>query len=116
MATKEEAIVLPFGDREVRVTHPSKPYFSKGVQLTKLDIVRYYQAVAAGALRGIADRPLVLKRFVDGGLSCRPGESSPDRSGDPRGLTPFAAVCLRQSSCRLSGRPMPNFPELYSTG
>jgi bifunctional non-homologous end joining protein LigD len=66
VATKEEAIVLPFGDREVRVTHPSKPYFSKGVRLTKLDVVRYYQAVAAGALRGIADRPLVLKRFVEG--------------------------------------------------
>ncbi len=66
MATKEEAIVLSIGGREVRVTHPSKPYFSKGVRLTKLDVVRYYQAVAAGALRGIADRPLVLKRFVEG--------------------------------------------------
>jgi DNA ligase D-like protein (predicted polymerase) len=66
VATKEEAIVLSIGGREVRVTHPGKPYFSKGVQLTKLDVVRYYQAVAAGALRGIADRPLVLKRFVEG--------------------------------------------------
>jgi DNA ligase D-like protein (predicted polymerase) len=66
VATKEDAIVLSVGDREVRITHPSKPYFSKGVQLTKLDVVQYYQAVAAGAVRGIADRPLVLKRFVEG--------------------------------------------------
>jgi DNA ligase D-like protein (predicted polymerase) len=36
------------------------------VQLTKLDIVRYFLAVAPGALRGIVDRPIVLKRFVNG--------------------------------------------------
>lgn len=33
---------------------------------TKLDLVRYYLAVADGALRGVRDRPMVLKRFVDG--------------------------------------------------
>src|SRR4029450_4444101 len=33
---------------------------------TKLDLVRYYAAVADGALRGIADRPIVLKRYVHG--------------------------------------------------
>ncbi len=66
MTAKEEALVLSIGDREVRVTHPDKPYFSRQVRLTKLDIVRYYQSVAAGALRGISGRPLVLKRFVDG--------------------------------------------------
>jgi bifunctional non-homologous end joining protein LigD len=36
------------------------------VKLAKLDVVRYYLAVAPGALRGIRDRPIVLKRFVDG--------------------------------------------------
>ena len=36
------------------------------VKLSKLDIVRYYLAVAPGALAGIRDRPVVLKRFVDG--------------------------------------------------
>ena len=51
---------------EVRITHPDKPYFSKQTKLSKLDIVRYYQSIAAGALAGIRDRPLVLKRFVDG--------------------------------------------------
>jgi DNA ligase D-like protein (predicted polymerase) len=39
---------------------------SRQVKLTKLDIVRYYLSVGAGALAGIRDRPLVLKRFVDG--------------------------------------------------
>ena len=33
---------------------------------TKLDLARYYVAVAEGALRGIAGRPIVLKRYVDG--------------------------------------------------
>jgi len=49
------------------VTHPDKPYFSKQTKLSKLDLVRYYLSVALGALAGIRDRPLVLKRFVDGG-------------------------------------------------
>lgn len=66
MATKEAAEVLSIGGRQVQVTHPSKPYFTKDAKLTKLDVVRYYLAVAPGALAGIVDRPLVLKRFVDG--------------------------------------------------
>jgi bifunctional non-homologous end joining protein LigD len=45
---------------------PRKPYFSKQVKLSKLDLVRYYLSVADGALRGIMDRPLVLERFVHG--------------------------------------------------
>src|SRR5438034_11576450 len=52
--------------REVLVTHPDKPYFSKQTKLSKLDLVRYYLSVAPGALAGIEDRPIVLKRFVNG--------------------------------------------------
>jgi DNA ligase D-like protein (predicted polymerase) len=64
---KEEAAeVLSIEGREVRVTHPSKLYFSKQIKLTKLDLVRYYLSVAKGALAGIRDRPIVLKRYVDG--------------------------------------------------
>jgi bifunctional non-homologous end joining protein LigD len=64
---KEEAPEVMLVDgREVRVTHPSKPYFSKEAQLSKLDVVRYYLSTAAGALAGIRDRPIVLKRFVNG--------------------------------------------------
>ncbi len=51
---------------EVRVSSPGKLYFSREVQLTKLDVVRYFLAVAPGALGGIVDRPIVLKRFVNG--------------------------------------------------
>jgi bifunctional non-homologous end joining protein LigD len=62
----EAAEVLSIEGREVRVTHPDKPYFSKETKLSKLDIVRYYLSVAPGALAGIVDRPIVLKRFVNG--------------------------------------------------
>ncbi len=57
---------LAVAGRQVRITHPDKPYFSREAKLSKLDIVRYYLAVAPGALAGIRDRPLVLKRFVNG--------------------------------------------------
>jgi bifunctional non-homologous end joining protein LigD len=64
---KEEAAeILTVEGREISVTHPSKLYFSKQVQISKLDIVRYYLSVAPGALAGIRDRPVVLKRFVNG--------------------------------------------------
>jgi bifunctional non-homologous end joining protein LigD len=64
---KAEAVeVLRVDGREVRVTHPDKLYFSKQTKVTKLDLVNYYLAVAPGALFGIEDRPIVLKRFVDG--------------------------------------------------
>jgi bifunctional non-homologous end joining protein LigD len=66
VAAKDNAEVLTVAGREVRVTNPDKPYFSAGVKLTKLEIVRYYLAVADGAVTGIRDRPVVLKRFVDG--------------------------------------------------
>jgi DNA ligase D-like protein (predicted polymerase) len=62
----DTAEVLSIEGREIRVTHPDKPYFSKQTKLSKLDLVRYYLSVAPGALAGIRDRPLVLKRFIDG--------------------------------------------------
>jgi bifunctional non-homologous end joining protein LigD len=61
----EPPVLLTVEGREVRVTHPSKRYFA-AAGLSKLDLVQYYLAVAPGALRGIRDRPVVLKRFVNG--------------------------------------------------
>ncbi len=58
--------MLSIEGREVRVTHPDKLYFSRQTKLSKLDLVRYYLSVAPGALNGIQDRPIVLKRFVNG--------------------------------------------------
>jgi DNA ligase D-like protein (predicted polymerase) len=66
VAQASDVEILSIAGREVRVTHPQKLYFSKQTQLTKLDVVRYYLAVAEGALAGIRDRPIVLKRFVNG--------------------------------------------------
>src|SRR6266571_6287692 len=63
MASKKE--VLEIGGREVTVSNPDKVFFPQTGH-TKLDLVRYYLAVADGALRGVRDRPMALKRFVHG--------------------------------------------------
>ncbi|HKG45256.1 MAG TPA: non-homologous end-joining DNA ligase [Pyrinomonadaceae bacterium] len=65
MAKSKEQI-LTIDGREVRVSNPDKPYFSLDTKLTKLELVQYYLSIAPGALAGIRDRPIVLKRFVDG--------------------------------------------------
>ncbi len=66
MAKEEPPEVLRVEGREVRITHPGKLYFAREARLSKLDLVRYYLSIAEGALRGIRDRPVVLKRFVNG--------------------------------------------------
>src|ERR687893_214717 len=66
MAKKESEEILSIAGRDVRISNPDKPYFSRDVKLSKLDVVQYYMSVASGALTGIRDRPIVLKRFVDG--------------------------------------------------
>ena len=65
MSANAAAETLTVDGREVRVTNPGKVYFP-AAGITKLDLVHYYLAVADGALRGIHQRPLVLKRYVDG--------------------------------------------------
>ena len=57
--------VLEVAGREVVITNPDKVLFPQAGH-TKLDLAKYYAAVAEGALRGIAGRPIVLKRYVDG--------------------------------------------------
>ncbi|TXI44956.1 MAG: DNA polymerase domain-containing protein [Mycobacterium sp.] len=60
---------IGIGDRQVSISHPDKVVFpavdGRG-PVTKIDLVDYYLAVADGALRGVADRPMILKRFVKG--------------------------------------------------
>ena len=65
MSNEAAAEILTVDGREVRITNPGKVYFPDA-GITKLDLVRYYLAVADGALRAIQRRPLVLKRYVDG--------------------------------------------------
>jgi bifunctional non-homologous end joining protein LigD len=69
VAKEAAGTVLSFEGREVLVTHPDKLYFSAQVKISKLDLVRYYLSIAPGALAGIQDRPIVLKRFVNGAES-----------------------------------------------
>ena len=64
--TKDAAVVLPIDGHEIRISHPDKLYFSKEIKLSKLELVQYYLSVASGALAAIRDRPIVLKRFVNG--------------------------------------------------
>jgi bifunctional non-homologous end joining protein LigD len=63
MAPRSE--ILQVAGREVTVSNPDKVFFP-GTGQTKLDLVRYYVAVADGALRGAGGRPMALKRFVNG--------------------------------------------------
>jgi bifunctional non-homologous end joining protein LigD len=63
MPVKRE--LLEIAGREVTISNPDKIYFPKA-GITKLQLVQYYLAVADGALRGVARRPQIMKRFVDG--------------------------------------------------
>jgi bifunctional non-homologous end joining protein LigD len=65
VAKKEDGELLSVGGRELLITNPDKLYFSQA-QISKLDLVRYYLSVAPGSIAGIRDRPIVLKRFVNG--------------------------------------------------
>jgi DNA ligase D-like protein (predicted polymerase) len=62
-------VSLEVAGRRVTITHPDRVVFpgerDRG-RHTKLDLVRYYLSVADGALRGVAGRPMILKRFVKG--------------------------------------------------
>jgi DNA ligase D-like protein (predicted polymerase) len=62
---KGEREILQVAGREVAITNPSKVYFPEA-GITKLDVARYYVAVAEGALRGAGGRPNVLVRYADG--------------------------------------------------
>ncbi|MCC9310635.1 non-homologous end-joining DNA ligase [Kitasatospora sp. RB6PN24] len=60
-----ESVELEAGGRLVKLSNPGKVYYP-GPGYTKLDVARYYQAVAPAVLRGLRDRPTTLQRFPDG--------------------------------------------------
>ena len=60
--------VLEIEGRDVVITNPDKVFFPRTGH-TKLDLVNYYLAVADGAVRGVAGRPMAMKRFVNGAES-----------------------------------------------
>ena len=86
---KVRQAVLELAGREVVITNPDKPFFPQAGH-TKLHLVKYYAAVAEGALRGIAGRPIVLKRYDD-------GADGPAAQGQHAAMT--------QSPCAASLRP-----------
>ena len=65
MAKKVEAEILSIAGQDVKISNPSKLYFPTA-GLSKLQLVQYYLEVGEGALRGIRNRPIVLKRYVHG--------------------------------------------------
>jgi bifunctional non-homologous end joining protein LigD len=62
---RSESEVLVLDGGEVTITNPGKLFFTDA-GITKMDLVRYYLAVAEGAILGVRDRPMAMKRFVNG--------------------------------------------------
>ncbi len=60
-----ESTEIAVAGRQVRLSNPDKVFFPERGE-TKLDLARYYLVVGDGALRGVFERPTVLKRFPDG--------------------------------------------------
>jgi len=63
--SKIEQEVVEVSGREIPISNPRKVLFPQA-GYTKLDLVRYYLAVADGALRANGDRPNVLVRYPNG--------------------------------------------------
>ncbi len=61
----DASVQLEIDGFEVAISNPRKLFFEEA-GITKLGLVNYYLAVAPGALRGVMDRPMALKRFVNG--------------------------------------------------
>jgi DNA ligase D len=61
----EDVLLIDVAGRQVRLTHPSKVYFKERNE-TKLDLVRYYQAVEAAIMRTTQGRPVMLQRYPQG--------------------------------------------------
>jgi bifunctional non-homologous end joining protein LigD len=85
--------IIEISGREVAISNPGKIYFPDN-GITKADVVRYYLAVADGALRGVAGRPMVLKRYVHGatGEAFFQKRAPSSRPGWPGGRTSAAST------------------------
>src|SRR5262245_8515833 len=63
--TKEPPVELEIDDRVVRLSSPSRVYFSERGE-TKLDLANYYLSVGEGIVNALWERPCMLHRFPDG--------------------------------------------------
>jgi len=65
MPSQTDREILTIDGREVAISNPRKVLFPEP-GYTKLDLARYYLAVADGALRAVGGRPNVLVRYPNG--------------------------------------------------
>lgn len=96
-----ESVEIEVAGRVLTISNPTKVYFSRRGE-TKLDLVRYYQSVAAAFLRVNGGRPLLLERYPDGAsgkswFQKRVPKSAPDwlhtvEVSTPNGTTSDALV------------------------
>ncbi|WP_280232831.1 non-homologous end-joining DNA ligase [Nocardia cyriacigeorgica] len=96
-----DSVDIEVDGRAVTISHPDKVYFTKRGE-TKLDLARYYQAVAEPLLGVIGQRPLLLERYPDGAsgkswFQKRVPKSAPDwlhtvEVSTPNGTTSDALV------------------------
>ena len=78
----DDGVVLEAAGHEIVLTHPDKVFFAERGE-TKLDLARYYEAVAGPLLSAIGGRPVLLQRFPNGAgkqsfFQKRVPESRPD--------------------------------------
>jgi bifunctional non-homologous end joining protein LigD len=64
-AKKAEHVIVEAAGHELRVSSPAKMFFPER-GLRKLDLVNYYVECEQAVVRGLRDRPTVMKRWVDG--------------------------------------------------
>ena len=65
MGAKAEETTIELDGREVRITSPGKVFFPERDE-TKLDLVRYYEAIREPVMAAMGGRPVLLQRFPEG--------------------------------------------------
>jgi DNA ligase D len=106
-------VQIAVGDREVRISSPEKPMWRAGdTAITKLDLARYYSAVAPALLDAVRDRPTTLQRWPDGVvIDGAVGESFYNKHV-PKGAPDFVAtVMVTFPSGRTGVQVCPTNPE-----
>jgi DNA primase len=67
--SKSDYTSLDIDGLELRLSNPAKPYFPQvdgRPAITKLELAEYYLACADAVLLGVRERPVILKRWVNG--------------------------------------------------
>ena len=112
VAASRPSETLLVAGREIAISHPDKVLFPQ-LGYTKLDLVRYYLSVSAGALRGAGGRPNMLVRYPDGIEGQHFYQKRAPRAGLPgsRSRTSiFRPDARRKRSCHAMPRHSPGSP------